>query len=129
EHVRLHPNRTIGVVVRYRELQMRLLEVFERAKVPVQAYVGSGQGRYRDIDPDRPGVHLVTRASVKGLEFDTVFVPDCHRDTADPADPDQTMMYYVLTTRARHELRLGFAGDRPPAHLDAVPRELYRPRP
>ncbi|OLT29172.1 hypothetical protein BJF83_00765 [Nocardiopsis sp. CNR-923] len=34
EHVRLHPNRTIGVVVRYRELQMRLLEVFERAKVP-----------------------------------------------------------------------------------------------
>ncbi|WP_017582921.1 AAA family ATPase [Nocardiopsis valliformis] len=128
-HVRHHPERSIGVVVRFRELQMRLLEAFERAGVPVQAYVGTGQGRYRNIDASRPGVHLVTRASVKGLEFDTVFVPDCHRDTADPSDPDQRMMYYVLCTRARHELRLGFAGDRPPAHLDAVPRDLYQPQP
>lgn len=129
EHVRRHPERSIGVVVRLRELQMRLLEAFERARVPVQAYVGTGQGRYRDIDAIRPGVHLVTRASVKGLEFDTVFIPDCHRDTADPSDPDQRMMYYVLTTRARHELRLGFAGDRPPPHLDGLPRDLYQPRP
>lgn len=129
EHVRHHPERSIGVVVRFRELQMRLLEAFERARVPTQAYVGAGQGRYREIDVSRPGVHLVTRASVKGLEFDTLFVPDCHRDTAGPADPDQRMLYYVLATRARQELRLGFAGDRPPPHLADIPRDLYRPRP
>lgn len=129
DHARHHPERSIGVVVRYRDLQMRLLEAFERAGVPTQAYVGSGQGRYRDIDVGRPGVHLVTRASVKGLEFDSLFVPDCHRDTADPTDPDQRMLYYVLATRARHELRLGFAGERPPPHLNDIPGALYHPRP
>lgn len=129
EHVRAHPARSVGVVVRFRELQLRLLEALERAKVPVQAYTGDGSGRYRDVDAHSPGVHLLTRASVKGLEFDTVIVPDCHHDTADGDDPDQRMMYYVLVTRARYGLHLGFGGDRPPPHLDDVPRGLFRPRP
>jgi superfamily I DNA/RNA helicase len=129
DRVRQHPERTIGVVVRFTEFQLRLLEALERSKVPVQAYTGGGRGRYRDIDAGRPGVHLVTRASVKGLEFDTVIVPDCHHNTADVTDPDQRMMYYVLATRARHELLLGFAGERPPAHLADLPRHLFHPRP
>ncbi|MFD6949114.1 hypothetical protein A6A08_07060 [Nocardiopsis sp. TSRI0078] len=129
DHVRKHPERSVGVVVRSREFQMQLLEALERARVPVQAYTGNGWGRYRNIDASRPGVRLVTRASVKGLEFDTVIVPDCHRDTADSGDPDQQMMYYVLVTRARHELRLGFGGDHPPPHLEGVPRHLFQPRP
>ncbi|WP_047867714.1 ATP-binding domain-containing protein [Nocardiopsis sp. RV163] len=129
DRVRQHPEHTIGVVVRFTEFQLRLLEALERSKVPVQAYTGGGRGRYRDIDVGRPGVHLVTRASMKGLEFDTVIVPDCHHDTADVADPDQRMTYYVLATRARHELLLGFAGERPPAHLADLPRHLFQTRP
>ncbi|MFJ9242937.1 sigma-70 family RNA polymerase sigma factor [Streptomyces sp. NPDC101776] len=44
-----------------------------------------------------------------------VVIPDTHRDAAvDPTSAALRMTYYVLATRARHELHLAYEGDTEP---------------
>ncbi len=127
QHLEARPRDAVGVVLRSSLRQRRLLGVFQAAGLPVQAYFGDApRGRYRDLDWSRSGVYLVTRASVKGLTFDALFVPDTHLDSGDPGDPGLRMMYYVLATRPRRHLRFGYEGDREPPLLAGVPRELLR---
>ncbi|MFI6016791.1 DNA helicase [Streptomyces sp. NPDC051287] len=116
-----HPQRTIGVIVNSTHTQFSLLGSLERRapKLRPQLYTSRarrGQGRYRTLDLDRPGIVLVHRVSAKGLEFDTVVIPDVHTDAAvDPTSVTLRMAYFVLATRARHELHLAYEGDTEPA--------------
>lgn len=123
-HARRHPGRRTGVILRHTAHQLDLLALLER-RLPagrVTAYVGKAEaGRYRTLDLVRPGVTLLTRASAKGLDFDTVFVPDTHLDAGDdPGGAALRMAYYVLITRARQELCLGYAGVTEPPLLRGV---------
>ncbi|MFJ7261282.1 DNA helicase [Streptomyces globosus] len=116
---------TIGVVVHSTRTQFDLLTRLERKapRLKPQMYTAQGTGgRYRTLDLSRPGIVIVHRASAKGLEFDTVLVPDTEADAAaDPTSADLRMTYYVLATRARHALHLVHAGDEEPPHLKPIP--------
>ncbi|MEV7724869.1 DNA helicase [Streptomyces sp. NPDC087917] len=120
-----HPGRSIGVVVASTATQFDLLTRLDRRAPHLKAQMYTAQathGRYRTLDVTRPGLVLIHRASAKGLGFDTVVVPDTERDAAtDPTAADLRMTYYVLSTRARHELHLGYAGEREPQLLADLP--------
>jgi superfamily I DNA/RNA helicase len=120
-----HRTLKIGVVVKRSREQGALLAEIERVRPGLrpQIYVGAaGDTRYQKVDPDRPGLRLVNRASVKGLEFDTVIVPDAHLDAGDPSSVDLRMLYYVLVTRTRGELYICYSGDQEPRLFGGIPQ-------
>lgn len=126
-HAERHPQRTIGVVLRTTRQQLALHEHLERTapRLRSQVYVGAAsEGRHRTLDLRRPGIRVISRASAKGLEFDSVFVPDTHTDSGDPSAVALRMAYYVLLTRAREEVHLGYEGVREPLPVAGVPGEL-----
>ncbi|MBV6695902.1 DNA helicase [Kitasatospora aureofaciens] len=110
-----HSRRSIGVILSSAHAQFDVLTRLERKAPRLQPQLYTSQathGRYRTIDFTRPGIVIVNRASAKGLEFDTVVIPDTHADgAADPTSATLRMTYYVLATRARQELHFGYAGD------------------
>ncbi|GAA1945992.1 DNA helicase [Kitasatospora viridis] len=123
-----NPRQNIGVVLSSTQAQLDLLAQLERVspRLKPQLYTSQAvQGRYRTIDLARPGIVIINRASAKGLSFDTVVVPDAHLDAVtDPTSAGLRMAYYVLTTRARQELHIGYSGTREPSLLAPVPGEL-----
>lgn len=125
------PDRSIGVVVHSTETQLELLTCLEKKAPRVRAQMYTSQasgGRYRTLDLSRPGIVIVHRSSAKGLQFDTVVVPDSEADAGvDPTSGALRMAYYVMATRARHELHFAYAGDSEPGLLkDIPPRVLAR---
>ncbi|MEV5411157.1 AAA family ATPase [Thermopolyspora sp. NPDC052614] len=119
-----HPKFKIGVITKYTREQKELLAELERMRPGLrpQIYVGAaGDARYKKVDHDRPGLRLVNRASVKGLEFDSVIVPDAHLDAGDPTSVELKMLYYVLITRTRGELYICYAGDQEPRMFAPIP--------
>ncbi|SDT42459.1 hypothetical protein SAMN05216371_2248 [Streptomyces sp. TLI_053] len=118
------PARSIGVVLGSTRAQLDLLTRLERRAPRLRPQLYTSQatsGRYRTLDLTRPGVVIAHRASAKGLGFDTVVVPDLHVDAdKDPTSAAVRMMYYVLTTRARHELHLGYEGHQEGPLVSAV---------
>ncbi|MDX2853897.1 DNA helicase [Streptomyces sp. PA03-3a] len=122
------PGRSVGVVLRSTRDQFDLLARLERRspRLKPQMYTGQAtQGRYRNLDLDRAGIVIVNRASVKGLGFDTVVVPDTHADAgSDPTSAALRMAYYVLATRARHELHLAYEGQGEPPLVAETSRHL-----
>ncbi|MEU9480162.1 DNA helicase [Streptomyces sp. NPDC048191] len=119
-----HPDHTIGVIVNSTHTQFSLLGSLERRapRLKPQLYTSQATGgRYRTLDLARPGIVLVHRASAKGLGFDTVVIPDTHTDAAvDPTSAALRMTYYVLATRARHELHLAHEGEHEPPLLAQI---------
>ncbi|PZT77506.1 MULTISPECIES: AAA family ATPase [unclassified Streptomyces] len=118
------PKQRIGVIVNSLPTAADLMRRLERANLPIepQLYSSTAQsGRYRNLDLTRPGVVFVHRASAKGLDFDTVFVADAETDSVtDPTDAALRMAYYVMITRARRRLILGWQGSRLPRHLEGL---------
>ncbi|MGW6137394.1 AAA family ATPase [Streptomyces sp. NPDC055140] len=119
------PKQRIGVIVNSLRTGADLMRRLERANLPSEPQLYSSAatqgGRYRDLDLIRPGVVLVHRASAKGLDFDTVVIADTETDTAaDPTDATLRMAYYVMATRARESLILGWQGTRVPRHLEGL---------
>lgn len=55
------------------------------------------------------GIVITTAHLAKGLEFDTVIVPNCTEENYQ-TEPDRQMLY-VACTRAMHELKLTFVGE------------------
>ena len=62
--------------------------------------------------------------SAKGLEFDTVFIPELQSSAPDFGKPETLMQFYVLLSRARDELYLSYSGDETPACLAFLSRNL-----
>ncbi|WP_257134287.1 ATP-binding domain-containing protein [Streptomyces sp. st77] len=118
------PGHRIGVIVASARTGTDLMRRLERAGLAQEPQLYSStavSGRYRDLDLTRPGVVLVHRASAKGLDFDAVFVPDAESDAeGDPTAATLRMTYYVMITRAREEVVLGWQGGRPPGHLEQL---------
>ena len=110
-YVKARSNLAIGVACENQQMQYRLLRLLEARKltVPVQMYV-SGSKRYKNLDFDVPAVTIVNFRSLKGLEFDTLFVPELQQHTADPTSAATRMMFYVVMSRARDELHLSYSG-------------------
>jgi DNA helicase IV len=58
----------------------------------------------------RGGVQVTTVDQVRGLEFDTVIVPDADATTY-PDDPASRRTLYVALTRARHQVLVAWNGE------------------
>lgn len=130
EYVKKNPDLSIAVVCRRTDWQYRLLHRLELVdqRLRPQMYTSRApRGRYRQLDLSRRGVFIVNRKSVKGLGFDTAVIPDTHLDAnLDPTSATIRMEYYVLATRARHELHLAYAGASEPPLLAAIGQDLLR---
>ncbi len=97
-----------------------------------------------DDDPrDRDGVKLMTMHTVKGLEFDRVFVTGLEEaimpgvgDVSDEDTEEERRIFYVAVTRARKELYMTYAGkrqtfgqwnyQRPSRFLGEIPAGYYK---
>ncbi|WP_328914385.1 MULTISPECIES: AAA family ATPase [unclassified Streptomyces] len=118
------PRHRVGVIVNSLHTAADLMRRLERAGLAQEPQLYSSaatSGRYRDLDLARPGVVLVHRASAKGLDFDTVVIADTETDAAtDPTAASLRMAYYVMITRAREQLVLGWQGSQLPRHLEGL---------
>ncbi|MFD5428329.1 AAA family ATPase [Streptomyces sp. NPDC127084] len=122
QYFKAHPDRTIGIICR----STRLLRDIQRELTHLglakytQAYVHDD--RYRDtINFATRPIRIVTTASMKGLEFDSVFVPDLDAYTEDPTSVDARLRLFVLCTRAREDLQFAYRGSEEPTILSNIP--------
>ncbi|MEU9342946.1 AAA family ATPase [Streptomyces sp. NPDC048278] len=116
-----HPERSIGIICRstrlLRDVQSRLTRL-GLAKY-TQAYAHDDP--YRDaIDFSTRPIRIVTAASMKGLEFDSLFVPDLEAYADDPTSVEARLRLFVLCTRARDYLHFAYRGPDEPAILSDI---------
>ncbi|MGW7424891.1 AAA family ATPase [Streptomyces sp. NPDC054813] len=120
-----HPERSIGIICRstrlLRDVQSRLTHL-GLAKY-TQAYVHDDRYRNTINFSTRP-IRIVTTASMKGLEFDSVFVPDLDAYAEDPTSVDARLRLFVLCTRAREDLHFAYRGPEEPTVLSNIPESL-----
>lgn len=115
-------NLNIGIACPTSSLQRKLLNRLQarNLRIRVQTYIGSSKD-HKDLDFDEPAITIVNYRSLKGLEFDTLFVPEIQQVTMDPTSAVTRMMFYVAMSRARDELHLSWSGDGPvPPILDGL---------
>ncbi|GEB50339.1 AAA family ATPase [Streptomyces cacaoi] len=120
-----HPERSIGVICRsthtLRSVQNGLTKLGLAGST--QAYAHND--RYRNaIDFSSRPIRLVSTASMKGLEFDSVFVPDLDAYTEDPTGVEACLRFFVLCTRAREDLHFAHLGAKEPPILSGIPESL-----
>lgn len=128
---RNNPDKQIGVFVPYarqRDSLFNRLSAAGRTRNPVQRFVG-GKGREAEVvDFNIPGIVILCYSSAKGLEFDTVFLPEL-QVVRDPINASEfKMKFYVLISRAREMLYLMYSGEGEPRVLEAFPPELVEYR-
>ena len=121
---------TIGVLVPSKWLLKNLYKSLgNRARKPVQGYLGEKHnGGLPSLDFAKPGVKLVTWASSKGLEFDTVFLPELQTVKGDPTSDELRMKMYVLSSRAKQRLFLSYSGEGTPPFVTSLPLSLLEDR-
>ncbi|MFI5670527.1 hypothetical protein [Streptomyces sp. NPDC051704] len=120
-----HPQRSIGIICRstqlVREIQSKLTGL-GLAK-HTQAYVHNDL--YRDaIDFSIRPIRVLSTASMKGLEFDSVFVPDLDAYSEDPTGVEARLRFLVLCTRARLDLHFAYRGEQEPPILADISDSL-----
>jgi superfamily I DNA/RNA helicase len=125
-YVRAHPRLEIGVAVQSIRDQTVLIDHLQRSGISaVQRYVGDSKD-FRTVDFARSGVRFFSMYSMKGLEFDTVFVPMLELHANDASGAVTRMRLYVLSTRARRELHFSYAGEHEPALVKGIPPRILR---
>ncbi|WP_020145919.1 3'-5' exonuclease [Terracoccus sp. 273MFTsu3.1] len=127
---RTFPDKSIGVMVPYSaQVKSFYNRLSGKTRVPVQGYLSSQPGLgMPQLDFSKPGVKLVTWASAKGLEFDTVFLPELQTFKGDPRSDDFRMKMYVLASRAKSQLFLQYSGEGVPAIVNELPSSLFEDR-
>jgi DNA helicase II / ATP-dependent DNA helicase PcrA len=113
QHARLHEDEEIGVLVYYEKTRKRLFNKLShrlgQLGIRVQTYSSSSKDHKNDeaLVFDEPGVTVLCYGSSKGLEFDTVFLPEIQASPVDPSSSDVArMQLYVMCSRARTRLYL-----------------------
>ena len=118
--------RNIGVFLPTNRAQWALFYALKDAtRNDVQIYVS---GKRSKVDMTAAGIKIISFASAKGLEFDTVFVPGLNRVKADVFGPTFNMHMYVLASRARRELWYTYDGQGKPAITNRLPQALLDDR-
>ena len=116
-----HPDQSVGVLLPYTKQVTKFVNRLQgKTTSPVQMYMNGVQSV---IDFAKPGIKLVTHSSAKGLEFDTVFLPELQSIQLNFEGDDHKMRMYVLTSRAKNRLDLMYSGEGVPPWVDALPTE------
>jgi len=123
-YARRRPGARIGIAVHTLEQQERLVAGLVRHRMAVQTYA-SGSKKL-SIDIMKPGVKVLTYMSIKGLQFDTLFVPGLDAVTEDVTSASLRMRYYVVLSRACNELELSYFGRGEPPIVAQIPHDLLR---
>lgn len=111
---------SIGVACPTGPLRKALVRKLGERGVSSQAYI-SGDRDHKLVDFGRPGIVIAHLRSMKGLEFDALFVPELQKEKADVSSAATRMLYYVVMSRARDELHLSWSGTGPsPSLLDGL---------
>ena len=104
----------IGVLVPWNRMRERFVHRFQgKTKNPVQTYDSKAEGADRLLDFDKRGIKVITYHSSKGLEFDTVFLPEFQCHDRDLTNPELRMQLYVMLSRARDSLYITYSGEAP----------------
>jgi superfamily I DNA/RNA helicase len=125
---RTNDHERIGVLVKNTDTQMELLHLLreENTNHPVQAY--SNRESINTLNFTTPGIQLLCFASAKGLEFDTVFMPEIQKYTSDVDSATTKMELYVMISRARERLFIIYSGADTPPILELFPNDLIERR-
>jgi len=127
-----HSDHSIGVLLeRKQQVKQFYNRLQAKTRNPVQVYLsqdGGGVPPYPRIDFADPGIKLLTYRSAKGLEFDTVFLPELQDITGDPSADDVRMRFYVMCSRAKKVLGLMYTGEGVPRFAQALPLGLMEDR-
>jgi superfamily I DNA/RNA helicase len=118
-----HNNRRIGIAAPTTRLQQKLYNRLTSRGVPTQTYIGK-EAAHRTLDFSVPGVKIISYMSLKGLQFDTLFVPELQQVTQDVTSAVVRMRFYVVTSRARNELYLSYTGTAEPSLVADIPHDL-----
>ncbi len=104
-------NRTIGIACPNQVIQKKMFNRLTARKLPmpVQMYISGAKSIHKALDFTLPAVTLVHYKSLKGLEFDTLFVPELQQLKMDPSSASTRMTFYVVMSRARDELHLSWS--------------------
>jgi DNA helicase IV len=111
-YAKAHSDHTIGVACKYSKDQRKLLARLSSLDLPlpVETYIGKDMAQKR-MSFDDAGVKIVNYQSLKGLEFDALFVPQLELVEPDVTSASVRMLFYVVMSRARRELHLSWCGN------------------
>jgi DNA helicase II / ATP-dependent DNA helicase PcrA len=113
-YINNHENEEIGIFVQNHDRRKKIIKDLKKKlsseKIIIQSYQYNDQEHAdpRNLKFDVGGlVTVVTKHSCKGLEFDTVFIPEIQEISIDPGSIELFRMeMYVMTSRARAKLFL-----------------------
>jgi superfamily I DNA/RNA helicase len=126
---RAHRDKDIGVLVPDIKTRNKIAKGLEGLTAkPAEVFVGGKGSAAAVLGFGDPGIKLLCYASAKGIEFDTVFLPELQSYTTDPALPEFKMMMYVLISRARDSLFFMHSGEGEPPAIKALPPTLLDKR-
>ena len=124
EYERNNDDLKIGVFTERKRTQRAIAEALDGLTTnEVQLYYW----RQRDplkVDFREPGIVVVNYASVKGLEFDVVFVPELQGVALHTDGAEGRMKLYTMLSRARDQLFLTYSSALVPPLLESFPRDL-----
>ncbi|MFI7287203.1 hypothetical protein ACIBRY_11240 [Streptomyces anulatus] len=125
QYISSHPDCTIGIICRTAQLQREVHLQLSRLGFhsSVQSYISEDMNR-SDIDFTASQIFVVNIASMKGLEFDIVFVPDLDSYAEDPTSASAREQLQTLCMRARNELHFVYHGHLEPEILASVSTSL-----
>ncbi|MFF3786552.1 hypothetical protein [Streptomyces sp. NPDC001933] len=125
QYISSRPECTVGIVCKTVELQREIHRQLagQGLESSVQSYI-SGDRNRSTVDFASRRIHIVNAVSMKGLEFDIVFVPDLDSYVDDHTGAAARERFHVLCMRARQELNLVHYGAREPEIVADVPTYL-----
>ncbi|MEU2670644.1 hypothetical protein ABZ622_17555 [Streptomyces sp. NPDC007164] len=125
QYISSRPECTVGIICRTVEIQREIHRQLagQGLQSSVQSYI-SGDRNRSIVDFATHRIHIVNAVSMKGLEFDIVFVPDLDSYAEDPTGATARERFHVLCMRARQELNLVHYSAREPEIVANVPTSL-----
>jgi len=96
-------------------------------KAKTQTYMSMAtSSAERRVDFSVPSITVLSYKSLKGLEFDALFVPEIQswRANADPSSAKFRMEFYVVVSRARDFLHLSWSGS---SSVPAILKDVASP--
>lgn len=126
-YFRAHGDERIGVALPTWQQQDEFLRLWVRGTAPqgVLSVIDGQAQNLATVNFGESGVFLIRYGHAKGLEFDTMFLPDLDGWQTDADAEIPRMQFYVMTSRPRKELHLLFTGEVLPSILSRVPENLY----
>lgn len=107
--------KSVGILFRDKESMKRAYSYFTENNLPTSMVIDS-QTIGEDFDSAAP--NLMTYHGAKGLQFETVFIPNCSDPGSDKAP------LYVALTRTYSSLYIMYTGIKP-YFISQIPSELY----